>query len=264
MRLSIITINYNNCKGLEKTLESISNQSTKDFEWCVIDGGSTDGSVEVLRKNESLITYWKSEPDSGIYDAMNKGIKAANGDFLLFLNSGDYLCESDVISKFYAYPGDEDIIYGDIMYETESGLRRIKSMSKQNLTICDFWIHTLPHQASFIKRTAFDKYGYYNEKVSVSADWLFYIKSIIIGGASYKHLDLAVAAMQPDGLSSKRTYSSEIVYLEELIPKRILCDIPKAVSLAEIQEVPFCGFIYKVLYRLASILKSMRHHSLNE
>lgn len=258
MKLSVITINYNNCIGLERTFKSIVMQSSKDFEWIVIDGGSTDESKKLLERNNDLITYWISEPDNGIYNAMNKGIKVSKGDYLLFLNSGDCFYNSNVIESFYEYSGNEDIIYGDIMYENQTGARRKQSLNKEHITICDFWNHTIPHQASFIKKTAFKKYGYYNEEIKVSADWFFFIKSIIVGGASYKHIDLTVSVMQPDGVSTKRTYGNEIKYLESIIPRRILSDIPKAVSLTEIQQVPICAFMYKGIYKLAMLIKRFK------
>jgi len=259
MKLSVITINYNNCIGLEKTIKSVAMQSSKDFEWIVIDGASTDGSKELLENYNDLINYWISEPDNGIYNAMNKGIKVSKGDYLLFLNSGDCFYNSNVVTSFYNYSGREDIIYGDIMYEIPKGHFRKQSLYKSNITICDFWNHTIPHQASFIKKTAFEKYGYYNEEIKVSADWFFYLKSIIVGGASYKHIDLTVSVMQPDGVSTKRTYGKEIKYLESIIPQRILTDIPKAVSLSEVQQVPICALLYKGIYRLAILIKRVYH-----
>ena len=90
MNLSIVTINYNNKKGLAKTIESVTNQEFKDFEWIIVDGGSTDESVALIQDNLNHIDYWVSEKDQGIYDAMNKGIKASTRDYILFLNSGDY------------------------------------------------------------------------------------------------------------------------------------------------------------------------------
>lgn len=259
MKLSVITINYNNSIGLEKTIKSVAMQSSKDFEWIVIDGASTDGSKELLENNYDLIDYWISEPDNGIYNAMNKGIKISKGDYLLFLNSGDSFYNSNVVERFYEYSGNEEIIYGDIMYETPKGHFRKQSLFKNNITICDFWNHTIPHQASFIKKTAFEKYGYYNEEIKVSADWFFYLKSIIVGGASYKHIDLTVSVMQPDGVSTKRTYGKEIKYLESIIPQRILTDIPKAVSLSEVQQVPICALLYKGIYKLAILIKRVYH-----
>ncbi len=257
MKLSVITVNYNNCEGLKRTLNSIKLQSSRDFEWIVIDGGSTDESKELLDKNNNLITYWVSERDKGIYNAMNKGIKASRGEYLLFLNSGDCFYDSNVVGNFYKDSGNEEIIYGDILYENPDGTYRRQSLDKDQITICDLWIHTIPHQASFIKKTAFEKYGYYNEEIKVSADWFFYIKSIIVGCASYKHIDLTVSVMQPDGVSTKRIYGNEIKYLETIIPKRILSEIPKAVSLSEVQEVPVCAFLYKVVYRLAVFIKKI-------
>lgn len=259
MKLSVITINYNNSIGLEMTLKSIASQSSKNFEWIVIDGASTDESKKILENNNNLITYWISEPDNGIYYAMNKGIKVSKGEYLLFLNSGDYFYNSNVVESFYEYSGNEEIIYGDIMYETPKGHFRKQSLFKNNITICDFWNHTIPHQASFIKKTAFEKYGYYNEEIKVSADWFFYIKSIIVGDASYKHIDLTVSVMQPDGVSTKRTYGNEIIFLESIIPRRILSEIPKAVSLTEVQQVPICAFMYKGIYKLATLLKRISH-----
>ena len=99
MKLSIITINYNNCDGLRKTIESVIAQTTRDFEYIVIDGGSTDGSVDVIKEYADYIDYWVSEPDKGIYNAMNKGTRAAHGDFLLFLNSSFIRS-----STFFTYP----------------------------------------------------------------------------------------------------------------------------------------------------------------
>ena len=97
--LSIITINLNNCAGLQKTLDSVFAQTFTDYEYLVIDGGSTDGSAELIKKQENKFVYCVSEKDNGIYHAMNKGIRKATGDYLLFLNSGDYLVNDEVLSN---------------------------------------------------------------------------------------------------------------------------------------------------------------------
>ena len=99
MKISIITVNYNDKDGLEKTIKSVLNQENTVFEYLVIDGNSADGSKDVIEKYKDKIDYWVSEPDSGIYNAMNKGILAATGDYLLFLNSGDWLYENDSIAN---------------------------------------------------------------------------------------------------------------------------------------------------------------------
>src|SRR5262245_59310435 len=111
---SVITINYNNADGLATTLKSVMDQSTDDFEYIVIDGGSTDGSVDCIKANADSIDYWVSEKDSGIYRAMNKGIEVAKGKYLLFLNSGDYFSHTDVIQELKAHNGDEDVLYWNV------------------------------------------------------------------------------------------------------------------------------------------------------
>ena len=148
MKLSIITINYNNAEGLRKTLASVAAQTFRDFEHIIVDGGSTDESVEIIRQyadNEAirpenskadnlalspyhLITsspiIWISEPDSGIYNAMNKGIKMAKGEYLLFLNSGDYLVDADTLKNVFEEANDVDIIYGDRINVYEDGSQK--------------------------------------------------------------------------------------------------------------------------------------------
>ena len=121
MKLSVITINFNNKEGLAKTIVSVVGQTTRDFEWIIIDGGSTDGSRELIENNSDYITYYVSEPDKGIYNAMNKGIVASHGEYLLFLNSGDYLYNKDVIEQVIPLLRDKDIYVG-----------RINSIGKDN------------------------------------------------------------------------------------------------------------------------------------
>ena len=118
-KISIISINYNNKEGLRKTVESVVNQTYKNFEYIVIDGGSTDDSTDILDEYHEKINYIVSEPDSGIYNAMNKGIKVAKGDYLLFLNSGDCLIDQFVIQKVITELNDKiSIYYGNLIYSS--------------------------------------------------------------------------------------------------------------------------------------------------
>lgn len=103
MKVSIITVNFNNAVGLERTIESVVRQPKELYEYIIIDGGSTDGSVEIIKKYEQYVTYWTSEKDNGIYDAMNKGIKEASGDFCNFLNSGDCYHDARVLSNLNSF-----------------------------------------------------------------------------------------------------------------------------------------------------------------
>ena len=116
MQLSIITINYNNGDGLQRTIESVIKQNFKSYEYIVIDGGSTDKSIDVIKRNKNHINYWISEPDTGIYNAMNKGIRKATGEYLIMINSGDVLVNEDVLDTVFKKNNNSDIIYGDVLW----------------------------------------------------------------------------------------------------------------------------------------------------
>ena len=153
MKLSIITVNYNNLRGLKKTVESVKNQTYQEFEYLVIDGGSTDGSVAYLKDKEITFDYWVSEPDKGVYQAMNKGIKKATGDYVLFLNSGDHFLNNKVLEKNMQFIQGEDIIYFNLQV-VENGKTFIKEYPK-TLSFSYFVKDTLPHPATFIKKEVF-------------------------------------------------------------------------------------------------------------
>lgn len=196
MELSIITINYNNRDGLRKTIESVVGQTFCDFEYIIIDGGSTDGSVEVIKEYADRIDYWVSEKDKGIYNAMNKGVFAAHGKYLLFLNSGDYLCNKEVINSFYLLSSDTDFVCGNIITDKGGGLK-----SPQKVTMNYFLYGTLPHPSSFIKRTLFNAHPY-DERYKIAGDWEFFTHHLIVQNASYKSIDLNVAIFDTTGISS--------------------------------------------------------------
>lgn len=119
MKLSIITINFNNEKGLKKTLESVSIQTYKNFEFIIIDGGSTDNSVNIIKEYQPIITYWLSEPDKGIYNAMNKGIAQAHGEYCIFMNSGDTFYDASTIEKSLPYLDGTAIVSGYTLYRQD-------------------------------------------------------------------------------------------------------------------------------------------------
>ena len=118
--LSIITINYNNRLGLLKTMQSVVEQSYKNFEYLIIDGGSDDGSLEDILNYEHCLSFWCSEKDKGVYNAMNKGIVKATGEYLLFLNSGDFLLDNQTLSKIVPLLKDYSIIYGDLIFRSDT------------------------------------------------------------------------------------------------------------------------------------------------
>ena len=252
MKLSIITINYNNALGLRQTVESVVNQSSrKDFEYVVVDGRSTDGSKDILEEFSDRIDKWVSEPDSGIYNAMNKGVSMASGEYLLFLNSGDTL-HGNVIEGILPFLGDTDITIGRIICNgsdlSETGV---------DLTLRHFIITNIPHQSTFI-RTNLLKDRPYDERLKIVSDWKFFVETIVIGGASYKWLDTIVSDYDCNGISSVNRYlldEEKEKVLEELFPKRILIDYKKNLLGKGYTETPYDKFYSKAkLYRSGKLL----------
>ncbi len=200
--LTIITVNLNNVKGLEKTVKSVINQTSCDFEFIIIDGASTDGSRDVIELYREKITYSISETDNGIYHAMNKGIAAAKGEYLLFLNSGDWLASDTVLEQAFSQSFTEDIVSGDIFfYDTVKEEVRWHVPSPEKLTAKTLFLGTLPHQATFMKRSLFETYGLYNESLKIASDWLFFLEVLLEHGCSYRHLPVTVSYFAMDGIS---------------------------------------------------------------
>lgn len=223
MKLSIITINRNNAEGLRKTIESVIQQTYTDFEYIIIDGASTDGSVAVVKEFANKITYWISEPDKGIYNAMNKGVLKANGEYLLFLNSGDWLVD-EILNEIFAFNFNEDILYGNCILDFIDGSVEIeKRCAKDKLTFWDFFNSTLNHQATFIKKSIFDKTGLYNESYKIVSDVLYFINAIIYYEASYKYIDIEISHFDPYGIGNNGE-KERTEMLQNLLPKLILDD----------------------------------------
>ena len=201
MKVSIITINYNNAKGLKKTLDSIVSQNQADFEYIVIDGNSTDGSQNIIEEYSKQISYWISEPDSGIYNAMNKGIRQATGEYVLFINSGDIIRTETNLSSIISQITGEDIIFFDLEICDISNNRYVK-IYPDSLDFKYFAEDSLPHMASFIKKDLLVRYGYYSEKIKISSDWAFFMDAICLLNCTYKHIHECFSTFYLDGLSS--------------------------------------------------------------
>lgn len=199
MKYSIITINFNNSNGLRNTIESVVNQTFNDFEYLIIDGGSTDGSVDVIKEYAEKISYWVSEPDKGIYNAMNKGIIKAHGEYLNFMNSGDCFNNKYILEKLDKYTA--DIIYGRNANLNKDG--RIVSYSTKinNVNMGLFFITTLPHQSCFIKRNLF-KNNLYDESLKIVGDWRFFMDAIVYHNHSVQDSNMIIANCECRGASS--------------------------------------------------------------
>ena len=203
MKLSIITINYNNCKGLRKTLESVISQTCQDFEWIVIDGGSTDGSKEVIEWYQDTITYWCSEPDKGIYHAMNKGIAKANGEYFQFLNSGDVLADVKVVEHILPFLKEKEIYLANMYFASKVGEPVVNPAAVEPSGILNTILFgAIMHPASYIKRDCFEKFGNYNEELRIISDWWFFFRAIVVFNASVSYVPVVAAVFDENGISS--------------------------------------------------------------
>jgi glycosyltransferase involved in cell wall biosynthesis len=168
--LSVVTVVYNNISHIEKTLLSVINQSYPKIEYLVIDGASTDGTLEVIKKYELKITRLLSEKDHGIYDAMNKGLALASGDYILFMNSGDEFYSDQTVADVFATAVEADIYYGETEMMDEEGntLGRRRHQAPEHFTWRDFkYGMSISHQAIFIKKELVEPY---DARYSLSAD----------------------------------------------------------------------------------------------
>lgn len=221
MRYSVITINYNNKDGLRKTVESVINQTHNDYEYIIIDGGSTDGSVDVIEEYANRLTYWVSERDGGIYNAMNKGVARAHGDYCIFMNSGDSFYSNDVLSSLSAY--NEDIICGKVLKADEV---RASGHWRDTITLVDLMRGSLPHQAMIIKRELLVNHPY-DENYKIVSDWKFCIESLIFDNCSFLNIDTIIADYDTSGISTNSDGllpKEKEAIIRELLPQRIVDD----------------------------------------
>lgn len=256
MKLTIITINFNNAEGLRKTMESVLAQTSRDFEYIVVDGASTDSSCQVINElisDQRLVisdefkngdevvngipVRWVSEPDLGIYNAMNKGIRMAKGEYVQFLNSGDILASNDVTermlyqinSEVVATKQQEDpsIFYGNMLKDMPKGLLRDKGFAGRQPTMQDFYTGTLNHSPAYIPRILFERYGTYDENLKIVSDWKWYLEVIIFHSVSVRYVDVDVTLFDMSGISNSNR-SLELdernKVLQNLLVKGILDD----------------------------------------
>ncbi len=198
MKFSIITICFNEENGIRRTCESVFSQTASDYEWIVIDGGSRDRTLEILDKYSSSIAWLVSEPDEGIYDAMNKGIALAQGEYLVFMNGGDAFASDDVLEVVAAAP-QKDLIYGDIFFdELGGGLAEYPDVMSEGYLLKNM----VPHQATFYRRDLFDKFGDYDRSYKIAADYDLYVRLIEVGRVSYHHIPKPLAVFDRSGISN--------------------------------------------------------------
>ncbi len=198
--ISIITVNLNNAAGLEKTIRSVIKQAYCPIEFIVIDGDSIDDSKSVLDKYAGQIQVTVSEKDNGIYNAMNKGILKSTGEYLLFLNSGDILLENNPLSQLINTGNISDLIYGNIQVSDVDKKR--DGIFPDILSFKFFYINSLPHPCTLIKRSLFNLVGLYREDFKIVSDWAFFVLAVCKYNCSYQHVNVLVANFDSGGISS--------------------------------------------------------------
>lgn len=241
MKLSVITINYNNYEGLERTIKSVVAQSCKEFEYVVVDGGSTDGGAELLSKYSDFIDKGVSEQDGGLYAAINKGARMASGEYCLFLNSGDTFFSENTVQELYSCCLEADFIEGKIM--TVKGIHTPYDNYTLNTYIYESNNY---HQASLIRRTMILDRPY-DEKLKVAADLKFNINNIVIHGCSFSTVPVIISNYEPGGRSSTIKHHEEIDSIfKELIPERIWDDYKTNAIYYEFPTKYFSKIIRKI------------------
>ena len=226
-RVSIVTVNRDNAAGLAKTLDSVRAQTFRDFEHVVIDGGSKDGSVDEIRAREDGLAYWVSEPDAGIYNAMNKGLRRARGEYVQFLNSGDWLCDPQVLERAFPDPPfGEDLLYGDYWMHEGPGKSWV-IRAPETLALSQFHGKSiLCHQATFYRRALFGELGPYNENNRLVSDWEFNLRALLANKTA-RHLPFPLVGYQRGGRSVAQadlSLAEQAAVAEQLIPAAVRGD----------------------------------------
>lgn len=222
MKLTIITICYNDKEGLRRTLESVKSQTAHEFQYIVIDGASSDGSADLISDYASVIDCAISEPDTGIYNAMNKGIRLAEGEYCLFMNAGDTLYVSDTIEKALPFLDGTDFLSGDTVSEYSNGKTSVWR-AVNHLSVFLMAMYSLSHQATFIK-TELLKTRPYREDLRVVSDWEQMFYELVICDRTYKRLDMKICRFAQGGVSSSQAETREKerqIVLDEHFSKRM-------------------------------------------
>jgi len=256
MKLSIITINYNNADGLKKTIESVINQTSHDFEYIVIDGGSTDGSVEVIKQYSGKLAYWVSEKDAGLYNAMNKGILKAKGEYCQFLNSGDWLTDNKVVAKMLEAMPDCSIFYGNLVKVFENGKTYRDTAKEGNVSMLNLYRGTINHSSALIKRRLFAIYGMYDEQLKIVADWKFFFIAVGLHDEPVKYINMDVTCFDMKGISNTQgalDKKERREVLEAYLPTSILADYDShwadIEQMKRLNRYPFSRFVAWLMER---------------
>ncbi len=217
MRISIVTVCYNSANTIEQTIQSVVSQNYSDLEYIIIDGGSTDGTVNIIKKYQEFISFWVSEPDHGVYDAMNKGLESCTGDIVAFLNSDDWY-EKDTLKKVAQYFKDTkaDMVSGNVYLYAEGGARKMELGRREKENV--FFQVIYPHPALFVRRSLFRKMGGYDTSYRIAADMAWVINACA-EGAEVLCVEDCFTYFRAGGLSSRQRYEG----LKEHYKAALIC-----------------------------------------
>lgn len=234
MKLSIITINRNNAQGLKKTMQSVVEQTSNDIEYIVVDGASTDESVDIIKSfADQRLIRWVSERDNGIYNAMNKGIGMAQGEYVMILNSGDYLATPQVIEQMnekLVDKGQPDILYGNMIKIWPDGKTRRDYQLSVNYSLFDFYQSTLNPDGTYIRRSLFQQFGPFDETMKICSDWAWMLKTIGLGGVKPSRVNIDTLYFDMTGVSESGERSRQTIQrerrqvLQQTLPAPVLAD----------------------------------------
>jgi len=252
MKLSVVTINYNNAGGLQMTIDSVAAQTYKEFEHIIVDGNSHDEGVRIIQEYDYAqrssgqshpVIRWTSEVDKGIYNAMNKGVRMAQGEYVLMLNSGDTLVDERVLERVIPELDGTDIVQGNTIEEHDGKKFQNKGYGRSEITMSDIMQGKFLHQASFCRRDLFERYGYFDDSYAIVADKKFFINCLGFHDATFKYIDINVANFDVNGISSATEgpgyEKHEEEYkrmIDEMLPKRIKAYIEDSAELEKLKK----------------------------
>jgi len=230
-KLSVITINLNNASGLRKTIESVVNQTYTNYEYIIIDGGSVDGSVDIIKEFTDKIAYWVSEPDTGIYNAMNKGLRRSRGELVTFINSGDTYYSYDSLKTALTFTQGKilnaQLFFFDFIYQYGENKKQVSSIDVTDKYI--IYNKGFGHPSAFYKKSLFDFYGFFDETYTISADRDFYMNIIVKKRLAFAYFSFPVSVFQDGGLSTDIQYQKSIQLEDERIINKFYSDFEKRI-----------------------------------
>ncbi len=220
MKISLLTVSFNSAATIKDTIESIRSQDYKDVEYIVVDGNSKDGTVEIIKSYDSFIAKWISEPDSGIYDAMNKAIGMATGDVVGILNSDDFYSTNVIVSQVSEAFADEkvDAVFGDLVFVDPNNLKKIvRTYSSAKWHPDKFARGFMPaHPTVFVRRRYYEQFGLFKTDYKIAADYELLIRFLYVNKLKYKYLPITMVKMRRGGVSS-RNWKSNLILNDEII-----------------------------------------------